>query len=484
MRIDPAIKLPGRFWLPSTPDKSLSGTLTIKDGGLIRLEVLGRLDGGNPFQPPSSFARVIGEVTEHGLVTLEDCFLSSAPFNTSGIPAENKLHPRTAIFGVAYDVGEKILFDELKFSIEGLDEWLAITGFTTSLAKGPERKYSIEYTPPGKRELWHDDRFSLGCEFEWSVPNAPLKSAKITQTAYLRLRSVAPTALEDFLTIVHRLAHLVAFGLDENVSIQSVTAYAATIRKYAGSRLERPLPLPLYFEALSFSEKPPKLKLINRLFTLGQLPISSQAAFDAWFKLHETSSTAMNLYFSTRKTRFDYLNIQFLLLAQAVEVYHRDSSTEKLIPYNVYRKLKEQIVDSLPDEHRSMISEKLARGNDLTLYHRLDRLTALFENFFGDAPIRAMTNRAIVATRNYYTHWGKTADREEIGGRNLWINLKRLDMLMQMNLLKELGYSLAEVERLLEANLEFQRHQHLLKRPIVQHAPAAPLASGSPQTSS
>jgi hypothetical protein len=481
MRVDPPLTMPGRFWLPATPDRTQPGTLHIEDGGKVHLELIGRLDGGHLFNAPRQHDRVVGEVIEHGYVTLEECYLTEAGHYGSGAPHKHELEPRRALIGIAYDENEAMLFDELKFSIEGLDEWLAITGLKTGWRPDPEEKMTIEFTPPEKRELWKDEDFSLRCEFEWSAPTTALKSAEVNQTAFLRLRSAKAVPLEAFVTKVHQLAHLVALAVDANVSVQTVSAYADAYRLGAGTKYERPMPLRVYFEALSFADKPPKIREIDRLFTLAGLPVSSQSAINAWFRLHSVNNVATNLYFSTRKQRFEYLNIKFVLMSQAAEVYHRNSSEEKLMPNADFKKLKQQILELVPEAHRKMVGEKLAHGNDFTLANRLERLMAPFECFFGNAATREETIRSIVGTRNHYTHWGKSGDRDEYGGINLWTNLMRLDMLMQMHLLKELGYSVADVTSILEKNLIFQRQCHLLKPPVAVPPPivSPPLLAGS-----
>jgi len=173
--------MPGRFWLPATPDHSQAGTLRIEDGGKVRLELIGRLDIGHPFKVPSEYERVVGEVIEHGPVTLEECHVTAAGYYGSGAPYRHELQPCRAIIGAAYEEKEAMLFDELKFSIEGLDEWLAITGFMVSWFASAEKTLTIKYTPPEKRELWRNDHFSLWCEFNYSAPTAALKNAEVNQ---------------------------------------------------------------------------------------------------------------------------------------------------------------------------------------------------------------------------------------------------------------------------------------------------------------
>ncbi len=475
MRVNPPLVYSGSFWLPDTPDRKLSGTLTIEDGGAPTLELVGRLDNGHPFNAPRDYPRILGEVIQHGFVTLEESFLTYSGHHGSGAPYKNKVQPCLAVVGCAYDKDEAILFDELRFSFEGLDEFLGISGFELNWPTAADSVLKLKYTPQESRELWRNDNFSLHCEFDVSAPTTSLKRAEVIQSAFLRLRSTKPVPLSHLTKWVHELGHLVAFAVDANIALHSVTAYSTAIRREEGTKWEKMIPLPLYYASLTFAPKVPEIREIDRLFKLADLPVSSQSAFDAWFRFHATNAVAANLYFTTRKTKFEYLNIKFILMAQAVEVYHRNSSTEKLMSTGDFGRLKKQMLEAIPEQYRRMVNEKLAHGHHLNLSHRLERLMAPYEKLFGDAATRDVTIKSIVGTRNHYTHWGNPANRDRFGGLNLWTNLMCLDMLMQMQFLKELGFSIEAVTRTLESNLTFQRQRHLLK-------PTVP-ASGTPPLS-
>jgi hypothetical protein len=474
MRVNPPLVYSGSFWLPGTPDRKLPGTLTIEDGGSPTLEVVGRLDDGHPFNAPRDYPRILGEVIQHGFVTLEKSFLTSSGHHGSGAPYKNKMQPSLAVIGCAFDKDEVVLFDELRFSFEGLDEFLGISGFELNWLTSADSVLKLEYTPQKSRELWRNDDFSLHCEFDFSAPTTSLKSAEVIQSAFLRLRSTKPVPLSHLTKWVHELGHLVAFAVDANIALHSVTAYSTTIRREEGTKWEKMVPLPLYYASLTSAPKVPDLREIDRLFKLADLPVSSQSAFDAWFRFHAANAVAANLYFTTRKTKFEYLNIQFVLMAQAAEVYHRNTSPEKLMSTGDFERLKKQMLEAIPEPHRKMVDEKLAHGHHLNLSHRLERLMAPYEEFFGDATTRNATIKSIVGTRNHYIHWGNPANRDRFGGLNLWTNLMRLDMLMQMQLLKELGFSIEAVIRTLESNPAFQRQRHLLKPTV--------LAAGTPSS--
>jgi hypothetical protein len=120
LRIKKEFKKSGYFWLPSSPERIIPGTLTITDGGNIELELFGVFDNNdNNYK----LARIIGHIEKHGLVTLDDCFYKNKTISVPGI-SKSSISVSNALIGVAYDDKELVLLNTFRFSIEGIDEWL------------------------------------------------------------------------------------------------------------------------------------------------------------------------------------------------------------------------------------------------------------------------------------------------------------------------------------------------------------------------
>ena len=132
MRIKNEFKKTGYFWLPSTPNRKLPGALAIIDGGDIKLEVIGLFDESfeglnKTLNGAYRLGRVIGHIEEHGYVTLDDCFYIKQSFSFGGI-SKSLVHAKIAFIGVAYDEQEAVLFNSFQFSVEGIDEWVGLSG--------------------------------------------------------------------------------------------------------------------------------------------------------------------------------------------------------------------------------------------------------------------------------------------------------------------------------------------------------------------
>lgn len=173
MRIEKEIEEAGYFWLPEMPDEKLPGTLQIKNGGDIDLEIVGVFGADKSYDPKNfDLGRLNGHVETLGPLTLEGCFYTkkASPFGgiSKSLVCVNKCYA-----GVAYDADETIFFNSVDFAIEGLDEWCGITGFEhhfdyeSSITK-------LSYTPPPEISISLNDGMTLLIKFIWGGPSSPM----------------------------------------------------------------------------------------------------------------------------------------------------------------------------------------------------------------------------------------------------------------------------------------------------------------------
>ena len=92
MRIKEQFKRIGEFWLPSTPDTRIHGTLSISDGGLIELETIGFFADWRE-SLNIDLKRIVGYIQKNGSiplipVTLDNCTYKTIP-TLVAIPSPN-----------------------------------------------------------------------------------------------------------------------------------------------------------------------------------------------------------------------------------------------------------------------------------------------------------------------------------------------------------------------------------------------------------
>ena len=254
MRIKEEFKKSGYFWLPSEPDEKLPGTLSISDGGHIELEVIGRFENRveallNAELKPRE--RIVGHIEKNECVTLDDCHYKTLPLSLMGGISKSLIHVGKVFTGVGYDEGESPVFNNLTFSVEGIDEWVGISGISVE-RHFEERTATISYQPPEDISINLDNGMQLLITFHWTLPGAPIiKEAKISQKTYFELVSKKERELKEFTSVARKITNFLCFAIDKTVSLDSMSATADID---LGEGQTRRVPVNIYYSSLPYSK--------------------------------------------------------------------------------------------------------------------------------------------------------------------------------------------------------------------------------------
>jgi len=461
MRLDEEFKKSGYFWLPSNPEKRIPGTLFIKDGGNIELEVVGlfddSIDGINrAINGSDALTRVVGHIEKYGLVTLDDCFYKNRNISFGGI-SKSTVHVNRAFLGVAYEENEIILFNHLQFSVEGIDEWVGSSGIKVE-HQFENKSASITFNPPEEVTLNLNNGMKLQLTFTWTLPGFPSqKEAKITQKTYFKLSSVQERSLDDFISTAYKITTLLGFAIDKTVCIEKVTATSETIRRDIGNEKTALVPISIYYPSLPFSKNRPKIERHRMLFRFEQIENDAERIINNWFDAYDEIDPTLNLYFSTKTGAHKYLEGRFLALAQGLETYHRRTSKMKLMDEDAFKKLVSALIEQCPDENKEWLSGRLRHGNEVSLSRRIKSIIEPFKELFGTNEEREKLIRAIVDTRNYLTHYDQSLEAVVVKGKELWMLCLKMEAIFQLHLLQILGFNQSEVKTVFEKSHELQQ---------------------------
>ncbi len=349
MRIKEEIKRSGYFWLPSASEKKIPGTLTISDGGKIELEVVGIFDEtvgeqNNAISDRGEFERIVGniEIEKYGLVTLDGCFYKHWHPFSNGI-SKSLLHVSKALFGIAYDDKDPLLFNTLKFSVEGIDEWFGLSGINVDYPS--ERTVIIKYSPLEEVSLNLNNGMKLLIAFSWTLPGLPhTTEAKITQKTYFKLVSQQECPLEDFISIAHKLTTFLCFAIDKTVCINPIKATSNTTCRDINTGESQPAPpILLYYKSLPYTKEVPKVERLDMLFRYPEIQTRAEEMVNNWLAAYDKIEPTLNLYFSVFTGGFSYLDAKVLALAQGLESFHRRTSDETRMDKSNFENLRETL---------------------------------------------------------------------------------------------------------------------------------------------
>ncbi|MEG4058200.1 MULTISPECIES: ApeA N-terminal domain 1-containing protein [unclassified Microcoleus] len=461
MRIKEEFKKSGYFWLPSAPQRQIPGTLIITDGGNIELEVLGLFDeiieGLNKAQNGKyELERIIGHIEKHGLVTLDNCFYKNAKIVFNGI-SKSSFYVNQALLGVAYDEKEIVSLNTFKFSVEGIDEWVGLTGIKVE-NQWEKRTASITYSQPEDISLNLKNGMNLLITFSPTLLGYPnTTEAKITQKTYFKLVSEQERPLNDFTSAAYKITTLLGFAIDKTVCLDQVSVTSDAIRQDMGNNKTVPVSISVYYASQPYTEIEPKIEWHRMLFRFGQIREDAERIVNNWFDAYEVIDPALDLYFSIKTGAYKYFEGKFLALAQGLETYHRRTSNEKLMDEAVFKELTENLIKQCPEKNQKWLSGRLEYGNELNLRKRIKNIIEPFKDFIGTKKQRKKLITTIVDTRNYLTHYNEALESKAASGRDLWLLCLKMEAIFQLHLLQVLGFTPAEVESVFHHSHELQQ---------------------------
>ena len=305
-----SIEESGFFWIPEELGKRFPGILRISDSGKITLEITslsnlkpGERSFGDAFftGTPLGFDRIIG-ITKSGYITLEGCRENRWESSIRGITSMS-ISARVAFIGVGYGKGGSITFSTFRFSIEGLDEWLSITGSQTEYMFENNHFHSltINFSPPKKIEIYlPDQKMHLEFGFNFSIPMGfNVTETKITQRAYISLKSDELRPLDNFLTVASIITHFLCFVIGETVSMTSATGYSKEVgRETATDEKSQEVPIEIFSDAMSYLKKSSTIDRNKMLLSFKDIQDHIQDIFVNWLRGYQKFKPAFNLYFA------------------------------------------------------------------------------------------------------------------------------------------------------------------------------------------
>ena len=463
MRLAEEYKQSGYFWIAGQEDKKVPGTLSIYDGGKIKLDIVDTFGSRFTDDALSMIPRIVGNV-ESGYVTLEDCFPISENISFGGI-GKSKIIVNQVYSGVCYDKDDEITFNTISFSVDCLDEWIKVSGFSNEYY--PTLKTNkISYTQPEDIVFELNNGMQLEICFSASFPlGNRATEVKIKQQAYFKLKSKTLKPLDDFRNIVYKLTNFLCFAMDDIVTVKDMSATSTELQRDMGEGKSSPVQVKIYYSSHPYSEKIPKKSEHHMLFTYGIIKENLHDVLNNWFNAYEIISPAMGLYFSTQTNGHKYLEGKFLALAQGLETYHRRTSDAKVMDENEFSSLVKEIVNACPEEQQEWLKGRLKYGNEISLAKRLEQIIEPFKEKFANNKECKRLIRKIVDTRNYFTHYDEGLEsKAATNGNKLYELCKKMEVMFQLHFLKVIGFTDKEIDNVIKNNYSVK--QKIAKKEI------------------
>lgn len=193
------------------------------------------------------------------------------------------------------------------------------------------------------------------------------------------------------------------------------------------------------------------------LFSLGELGDEADGVLATWFQRHRRLEPTARFLFAALNTRL-HLENAVLNLTSAAEGYHRAFFDEQRLSSERHAELaREMLAQCGTAKEREVYRSRIEHANEPSQRRRLTLLYRRAATVIPQSPaaMAAHVNR-LVETRNYFVH--HDVRHEDVrDGDDLSLLLQRLVMVLQANLMLDLGWPSGSAAASLRRSYEGQR---------------------------
>jgi hypothetical protein len=396
----------GQWWLPCKEDLKIIGILNYSTESGLTLNLEG-------FFKENEFDVIIGEASG-SKITLLNCFATTlvTPFHELAKYAPTQIYANMGIIGLHADAEQNIQLEYIKLETNDIKAWTCFTGidykgFSQSFEKDSSM-FNIPYKLPESEVFYAGDDAKVTLNASLNIPSLmrPPTEIVFTEKNIIKITNEARVNGLFFFDYIDAIRKFITLAMRENVTVQNVRAMPK------GSKdLVHVLYMPIDIELDYVSEKS---SIHDMFFTFPKEKHRISELFKSWLCGYNNMMTVYSLYFMKNK---GMLHSVFLPKAQALEEYHRVSRP-----------------DADGWGFKSRISNLFEKYIDIMKYT-------------GD---KEVFSQLVLDHRDYFSHWLKKKENKVFKGINLDYLNRDVNLLLEMCLLTEMGFSVSEIIEMVE----------------------------------
>ncbi|MGI8518095.1 MAG: HEPN domain-containing protein [Acidimicrobiia bacterium] len=455
----------GQWWLPESPEAGCYGTLRFDGTNSPELRLTGSLrplargfGGGESFTPD-----IILGFTENGkAVTLYQCHETHTGFSFPGTPTSTYI-ATFAIVGHHFPAKDKVRFEKFWIRYDRLVEWTQLTGFTHQLDMDENslRGITVDWHAPAPYEVnvagWQA-KFTHWVHREGDR----LEHYNLEHQVRLEVQPPEPKSIEGFHSeFANHYRNFVTLGLGKPV----YTSHLEAVPVPDADNADPSVPTSSIYHYSSRKQKVVgKIDEFKMLFSLRAISADYADCLQHWYSRTELLRPVYNLYFGTLYSEPGYVETEFLILAQALESYHRRVVGGALLGPERFGPVKEALLSTIGREDLDITTEareayerKLHYFDEPALRRRAKEVVRSFgETAHLLIPKAASFADRLANTRNYLTHYDESLRELSAAGDDLWLLAQQVRFVLELCFLREMGLSDERIRK-----MAFE-HQHYL----------------------
>jgi hypothetical protein len=433
-RLGEPFEIWGSWWLPGCSNRALAGKLTSHLGNL-ELKLLGHFDGVD-VNHRSLVIPVIHGVGDAKQFTIWRAVQDMPSIRFPG-GVEQTFHKLRVVVGAHMGREAEMRFSGVAFDAAQIGPWMVKQPVNRSFSTGETTGWRTRH------EINSDRTDSFGPTADGLTYRFGSNVETKTED-YLSYRfETQPGVHIDFSEVktcaeaidrVERTTELLSLLVGEDVEPQAIRLYVP--EEKSG------------FKFLYEFRPPAARKLLGPAEVLALLPNIRDtflSVLDKWDQDRPRMRDVVSLLLDVIDADAPQSYVQMLLLAQALEAFHRNIIGGDYMSQEDYEPAKQALVEAIPagikSDHRDALKSKIRYGNELSLRTRLRQLLAsISDDSLAQLEIgrKAFVGEAVDA-RNDYTHWSLEREGARPDGAPLGNLVSNLLALVQLTVLKHLG---------------------------------------------
>ena len=439
----------GRWWLPGEEHATVPGTLAYSRTEGARLKVdQALLDSYEAIHEGLEIPVIHGEIEGHRPVSLQQSFCTRG--GSESDPQEYFTH--RILVGAHLGDHDSQLFTRVSFSLDLLRFWIP-----RQPIEYDKESRSFSVTLAGAEKCCYNT--SLGRTIIYAkkqISQTAFQSFSVERNASISVEPSEQLVLGDIVSCCIRpMQNLITLAADTFCGIDSVNVQPVGLPDTPGSEVE------VFFQPVEGDRSDPVYPH-DMMFTHDESGSEWSERLDRWYRLSRELESVLNLYFTARFYRKQFVDTRFLALTQVLEAIHRVRYGDTVLPEEDHRRRVDAVLSAAPTEYQSWLKEQLRYSNSPTLRNRLKDLNARFGEVVTDLVGEGKKKESefrnkVVDTRNFFVHRDPDLKKKAATKSDLSWLTDVLGYLIHAFLLSELGYETAELPKRL-AKSPWYRH--------------------------
>lgn len=449
-------KIQGKWWLPDKPERKIYGILKIYHDIFSELELFGLLKDKKMSAILIEPKLILGQSIKGEEITLYKC----SEYTTRN--DRSLFHVNSVFIGLHFIDEEQIRFKNIYVEYLYLDNWFW-QGNDFEIKDFPNDETHISYKPSSSIQV---DLSNIGLDYKIQIKTGiegnanfgPKSKITYEQKTFVEITTTNSNmkSFNDFNVIIILLQDFFSFGIMKPAYPILIRGETESFKKNQNYKTYPSL-IEIYYLIRRTPNLNENLNIFNMLFCFKDISNKLELVLKKWFKKENSLSAVFQLYFTSLYSPSLYLEYQFLSLVQAIEAYCRIRYKGKYVSEGEYElisdKILKSVIENTKDGLQRSLMNRLKYGNELSLKTRICRLfkedieiTNLFiknkENFIDK----------VIETRNYLVHQDESLKDLSFKEEELFSTNIKLKIMIEISLLKEIGFASEEIKALLLRN--------------------------------